>query len=486
MDVSTSSKRGPETTTTEGGGKRAKSGGDNGESSMALPGTGSSPDGDPDTGNPSPENAIIPKPINDFGLHRLVFRKHHSLLSYGLAWKVIRLNATSQHYLTTTSMMSIPVEMPWFYVSPSEWHWLSELRGARVTSVKCKVVMRNPRTAFETNASTTTLATLNQNKFIVTANALNLKTRGIDRALTFGTGTEAMICHDSAEFDKSEQEKFVSAAYGSLSHRPEVNLVGFNSVPMSYCYLPFMLNRYFCNVATHNNINKDIGWPDLTNVVTKQDASFVTGKTVVAYEYSPKFGLLGQPPQMRLNGYYGDTETGVSDDVVCLMSRNRENLGVVYQVNTKTGEHASKSMNTIDVEAEEFESVTKKTKSLYYTPIEKSQYMWNGPHATRGSGHVQPSLHVGVYPVPRLTTNELTVRPVHFTDVEVMWDVECEMTVEYGYSTMGLSHYDKPYLVPYENATFINKLPTGSNAERIYMQNQYSTVDGMYTARQAK
>lgn len=130
--------------------------------------------------------------------------------------------------------------------------------------------------------------------------------------------------------------------------------------------------------------------------------------------------------------------------------------------------------------------LAKKNDAMYYTPIEKSQYMWVGPHEPPSGNHIQPSLHVGVFPVPRLTTTENEPRPKHFTDIEVMWDVDCELHIDYGYGTMNLSHYDKPYLVPYESATYTNTIPTGSDASKIYMQNQFSTVAGMYPARKAK
>lgn len=70
--------------------------------------------------------------------------------------KIVRLNSSSDTYLTTTSPMSLSVEMPFFYLSPSEYNWISQLHNIRVKYVKCKVVMRNPRTTFETNASTST------------------------------------------------------------------------------------------------------------------------------------------------------------------------------------------------------------------------------------------------------------------------------------------------------------------------------------------
>jgi len=49
--------------------------------------------------------------------------------------------------------------------------------------------MRNPSTAFETNASTTTLATFNQNKFFVKGKGLN---KTMNQSYTFGNNNQPM------------------------------------------------------------------------------------------------------------------------------------------------------------------------------------------------------------------------------------------------------------------------------------------------------
>lgn len=63
--------------------------------------------------------------------------------------------------------MGLPVDKPFFYMSPCEFQMLP--RGCYVKNVQVEVIMHNPRTAFETNASTSNLATLNQVKFIAHA-----------------------------------------------------------------------------------------------------------------------------------------------------------------------------------------------------------------------------------------------------------------------------------------------------------------------------
>ncbi|KAF5205970.1 Vp-like protein, partial [Thalictrum thalictroides] len=170
MASSSGSKRPADSSGGDGGPSAKKAG-----TGVALPGTGNATDGDPDTGNPSPENAVIPRPISNSGGFTMVFRKVHTFISYGCAWKVLKYNNHAGAYLGTTSLMNVPVDQPWFYLSPSEFKLLP--RGALCTKVRVNGVMRNPRTAFETNSSTSSLATLNQNKFMVKADGLNLKTR---------------------------------------------------------------------------------------------------------------------------------------------------------------------------------------------------------------------------------------------------------------------------------------------------------------------
>lgn len=473
-NVSSSTKRGPEETPSSSrDAKKPKTG------NMELPGTGESGGSDPDTGNPSSENSVIPRPIQSISGYKLVFRKNHCLLSYGLAWKISKLDGNSKSYLTTTSLMSIPVEQPYFYMTPAEFDWLP--RGARCKNVKVSVVMRNPRTAFETNSSSTTLATLNQNKFIAMAEGLNLKTRGLDRAMKFGASTAAMVNQGTEEYVKSHHETFIKAAYGSITKAP-VFQEGFSALPCSQLMLPMMLNRYFCTVATNDPINKDIGWPNLSNYIRKGDASFLIGKTVASYSYTPTCGYLTQPYQMRVNGYFGDESSEYANNSVSTINKNGNLLSSIVQTDLASGAMEQSDNNIIDYESGEWANLAKKTGSHYMTPIEKFQYIMQGPRDA-GKSHVQPSLHIGVFPVPRITTNELKTVPENYTDIEVQWDIHAEMEVEFGYGTMDLTHYDKPYLVPIENAAYGASITSDKNT---YFQDQYSSVNGEYVCRVKK
>lgn len=98
--------------------------------------------------------------------------------------------------------------------------------------------MRNPRTAFETNSTTTTLATLNQNKFVATGTGLNLTTRGVDRVMKFGASGDSTVNQGTDEYNEINMKKFIKAAYGSLTKKPQVYHEGFDFVPCSFNYLP--------------------------------------------------------------------------------------------------------------------------------------------------------------------------------------------------------------------------------------------------------
>jgi len=83
-----------------------------------LPGTGHETAADPDTGNPSIENSVIPRPFHNSTGYKLVFRKNHSLTSYGVASVQLQLGSYASERMGTTSLMYLPVDKPYFYISP--------------------------------------------------------------------------------------------------------------------------------------------------------------------------------------------------------------------------------------------------------------------------------------------------------------------------------------------------------------------------------
>lgn len=395
-----------------------------------LPGTGSQGAGDPDTGNPSAENVVIPRPIADVREHTMVFRKHHCLLSYGVAWKILVVTGHNGVNITTTSLMELPVDRPYFYLSPSEYKMLPS--NCYVKNVRVKVVMRNPRTAFETNATDSALATLNQNKFGCFGVGLTAKTGGVNRTMVFGTSTSSMIPNDSKEVSFEHRKAVVKHMYGCETEQYEPAIHDFN-VAHSFLNLPFHHNSYFCLVKSQ--VYSTVGWPQLAQHMTKADASFLVGKTVMDYSYSPTVGLITVP--YKLVSHRWLTNTSNTD-----FKNSRYQYGQIFMNTPKvgssmvmdfaTGDVTSNLVNVTDTELSDWETIT--NKKPYYMPIEKCQYIKKGMDTVQKSS-VQPSCHVGIYPVPRLTTNDQDDIPNEFTDVQVQWDVDAEIELGWTYPT---------------------------------------------------
>jgi len=260
-----------------------------------LPGTGNEATNDADTGNPSTENAHIPRPLHKSTGYTMVFRKNHSLISIGVASVQLQLGSYASERMGTTSLMYLPVDKPYFYMSPSEFNNIvSNIRGVKVLEVNSKVTMRNPRTAFETNASTSNLATLNQNKFIQYANGLINKTRGLNTTYKFGTATNTMKSTSLEIIDESFKKKVISAMYGTDPNgwlKPNWNDGA--TLSCSMMDLPMQFPCYYTMYKVMNN--GQYGWQMINENITKCNASTCIGTTILDYTYKPTVSFLSMP-----------------------------------------------------------------------------------------------------------------------------------------------------------------------------------------------
>ncbi|CAI6372216.1 unnamed protein product [Macrosiphum euphorbiae] len=442
------------------------------KSNMVLPGTAGASASDGDTGNPSAENAILPRPNHITTGYTMVFKKCHSFISYGLAWKMLDLSSTVKGlHVITTSLNHIPVEYPFLYLSPSEYKLVSTTPGSLCKHVKVNVVMRNPRTAFETNATTSSLATLNQNKFAVVAHNLTNITRGMNYKYGFGT-TDAMNPTTCSDENTKYQEETIQAMYGCKYDGKPIFTGEFDGIPNSYFHLPFHNNHYYTMVADKGHSTK-LGWPLLNELITKIDASFTTGKTIAEYSYSPKLGLLGKPIEGVFNGISGKSVTG-NDTVIMVNKRNRR-AGFTQ---IKIGKNTEK-VNDTETEELRDDSYTKLFNSKrYFKPLECGQYIWR--HGDDATVEKQPSLHVGVYPVHRLTTTSQAIKPSSFTDIEVVFEVNTEMVVEFG-APYQFTHFDKIH-IPFEDGVMHHNL-TSTQPQHFFrddlstIYNQFVTIE---------
>ncbi|KAL3275263.1 hypothetical protein HHI36_020032 [Cryptolaemus montrouzieri] len=99
--------------------------------------------------------------------YKFTFMKTWKLLSHGIANVLLDDTiGTAKRITLTTCLTNIPWEYGFFYCSPAEWARVGNFNDCHARKVHIKISQFNLRVAFETNASTSNLATLNQNKFV--------------------------------------------------------------------------------------------------------------------------------------------------------------------------------------------------------------------------------------------------------------------------------------------------------------------------------
>ena len=408
----------PAENTGDGGGKRGKAG----PSNKKAIGT-AKPQGLEGSGERSV--IYIDRPMNSKTVVIKIFKKQHKFLTFGIASKIIQNDIpltpglpAHNNYYCTTALAEIPVHKPCLYLNPSEFNLLPI--GAEVLEVKVSVVQRNPLLSFFTNASTTQLATLNQNKNGVYAIGLNKTGYGTDRWYYAFNTTEPMIPEKVwTPVYKAGVPPAYPVAYQGLDndfYGEDNTGTNFNTVvPKHQLGMYTVLKNYFC--LTQNN-NYRGGWPNLQSKVVEYDASAMTGEQVVSYSYKPDIGLL-KPPQKYLptqlpygpNDYLHGTLQSQFESV----ANNTNNPAPVDNLTYTHGDR-TRYMPNLDL----------------YTDIEKSQYLIRGIGGNNGAC-IQPSLHVGLNPVPALTTSALVSGDTNssFTDTRIYFDVHCEMVVGY-------------------------------------------------------
>lgn len=379
--------------------------------------------------NATGPEVYVKRPQNHSNPTKFKFEKTHRILGYGIASvNLDHENSTgiASMRLMTTSLQEIPVDRPFFYLNPGEWESLQSVPGAHITKVKVTVVQRNPRVAFETGASTTSLATLNQNKFGLSAIGLNSKSglRVTSRRISeFGTATEPMIPTATTVATYNDIDK---AMYGS--NQTEVD---FNTTrPAEPFMIPMTIPNYLCcwnnGYDTSSNTRLATGWYSLNEHVTQFDMQATAGKVIVDYEYTPSYAPISvQLPYCEyLNGNQGGQNASnlQYNDGDATKQFTRINIsGMTSSKTANPGETFSvspTSLGSFD------QNIIDRTALL-----EKGQILKN-IDSSSNTKCVQPSLHIGISPVPRLTSSANTILPNSWTDVQSYYEIHTECWVE--------------------------------------------------------
>lgn len=419
--------------TSGSGAKRAKGG------KNSIPGRAGAEGGGGGVSGASEGRVEIPRPMNSDEPYSKHFVKQHKFFTFGFASKIIEqaiapsTNNYPGHtqYYMTSSLAQIPVHIPALYMNQSEYSLLPV--GSYVKNVKVTVVQRNPVLQFETNASATQLATLNQNKNAIYAIGINKTGYGVDRHYTaFGDAAQPMIptAQGPPLYGPSttpEYQGLVSDFYGVANNAPNFNSI----TPKHQFGMYTTLKNYWCTTTTSLDTT---GWPNIQAKTKEWDAANTVGLQICEYTYTPQMSLLkgpqpaiwtGLPFRSTANYFRGTGQEGPE-----LLTRQVNNTGVTTSLNYVP---ANKTATLI--------------AQNIYSPLERGQFQSQGVGGIM-KPRVQPSLHIGIMPAPALSSGSLTsdLSNSTFTDVRGYFDVTCEMWIGWR------EHTDRPYAPSYNVA----------------------------------
>lgn len=258
----------------------------------SAPGTGKNTDGSNPGGTNAGGSPAILRPI---GLHmehmRRTYHKKHRFLTAANA-NVILAEAASgtvpKRFALTTAMASIPWEYLFMYMSPAEYNRMKEYPGTRAISCHVTVKAWNTRVAFQTGDTTSSNATLNQNKFLQVAKGI----RSIPFIVSSNrrykyTPTEPMI---PTGFNDQTSEEYrdglKTAMYGYDNNSPNFTKAPPANATGAEIYLQDYLTIYTID-ATATDADKTYlpGFPPYKDFIEEFDASACINGVVASMDY---------------------------------------------------------------------------------------------------------------------------------------------------------------------------------------------------------
>lgn len=442
------------------------------ETSMVLPGSGRDDDMQVDghtTAGGSPQGysgglatekgtiiPAVPRPYNfrmmdGFGHIKNVF----SCLSYGFATRILPhpgnitpATATSAFIVcATTPLLEIPWDRVNMYINQGVYDSLPI--GSYVKSVHCKVIQRNVRVAFETAASTTSLATLNQNKFALMAVGLNTKNdiRVTNMRYSVADNATSMVPITLSDPVYSDIDECLWGYNQSSNSFNGTNATATNSIAVPMINFSFNTTIHPRNYLTawntgykatnSSNVN-NVGWYNLSQHISKVPTTKVIDDVIINQSYYPTYAPL--KGQLGFCEYLRDTlnvtpPTGTAAVAVnfnTLSFNDHDNRKefekiVISNLSAANDSNPSETSTTVNTTRNNF-TLQVSRNAL----IEKGQFYKQIDSSHHGK-YIQPSIHVGIAAVPKLTTAIDQLYADEFTDVQSYYDVELDMVIGFNY-----------------------------------------------------
>lgn len=413
-----------------------------------------------------PRNVALPRPTIEIHLNLRKYLKVHRFFTWGIAYHIINktmeTDPKEEWNFMTTPLAHVPWDRPYFYLTPSEYNVLPN--GCSVKHVEVTVIPRNVRIAFPTNSTANNLATLNQNKDLIVSKGLQINCHTINAHYTSFQAEQPMIATDFEIENHNIHTDLATDLYGKTNYTQTI-------VPRHQMGIPTPLPTYAIIPHSSTAENNNFGWPCLQHFYSDFDADATTGNHICKMEYSPTVGIIKKPIRSRYEGFrvINDPDKMSANNKVIIPRGshvlNRQEQ--IFSFPTISGESTIQSEATKDMS-----STDSYDWNVYHDLIEKSQDMQYGNFEAQ-MPTIQPSLHIGIQPVPALTTASLQGQSNStFTDASAYFEVIAEMVLEESYPT------------PYPLATEIHTTEHG----QVWMGGNYnnhstyikSTFNGLY------
>lgn len=409
-------------------------------SGSKLPGTSGNTDGMVGGQGDVPEGSVaiqnISRGLKSFK-HSFTFQKRWKFLTFGVADQILSDASTEgvafDRWALTTSLATIPWEYAFFYISPAEWSRLREFQGVFATHAKIKISQYNPRVAFQTADTTSTTATLNQNKF--TRYAVGLRQNAAltcsDRDYEFSTDKPMQPTGFAATTHNSRRETLKDCMYGVANNSTAAEM---NSrIPAYATGQELGLSDY---LTIYSPKDQDVGFVPYDQFCHEMNSMDLIGQCLLEQDYSFEYAPLMPKWPAVMTQTMQDTQSTTSvlaegTKVTGLTTRTMSNAGnaalPTYQIdNNSRFLQTASSLIATNVDASTF---TDATKMYYQFPMEQNGAYHEMNRKQTDYAH-QPSVHVGIRPVPKLSTNANLTQADDWLDTQIYWTVEAELHVE--------------------------------------------------------
>ncbi|WBG67117.1 putative structural protein [Drosophila suzukii associated ambidensovirus 1] len=409
-------------------------------SGSKLPGTSGNTDGMVGGGGGIPEGSIaiqnISRGLKSFS-HSFTFQKRWKFLTFGVADQILN-DAVSggvafDRWALTTSLASIPWEYAFFYISPAEWFRLRQFQGVFAKHARIKICQYNPRVAFQTADTTSTTATLNQNKF--TRYGIGLRQNAAltcsDRDYEFSTDKPMQPTGFATTTHVSRRETLKDCMYGVANTASQA---AHNSrIPAYATGQELGLSDYLTIYAPKD---QDVGFVPYDQFCHELNSMDLIGQCMLEQDYSFEYApLMPKWPAVMTQAMQDTQSTSVAlpegTKVAGLTTRT---LSSAANADIPTWEsdnsvrflQTASSLIATNIDATTF---TDSNRMYYQFPMEQNGVYHETNRKPTDYAH-QQSVHVGIRAVPKLSTNANLTQADDWLDTQIYWTVEAELQVE--------------------------------------------------------